>query len=36
MRYEVVLVPGNHTLRATTSSAAVAFRQAGGTVIIPG
>jgi hypothetical protein len=36
MRYEVVLVPGNHTLRATTLERLEAFHQAGGTVIFLG
>lgn len=36
MAYQVVLVPGNHTLRATTLERLEAFRQAGGTVLFLG
>jgi len=36
MRYEVVLVPGNHTLRATTLERLAEFRRSGGTVLFLG
>ena len=36
MRYDVILVPGNHTLRGTTLERLEAFQKAGGTVIFAG